>query len=88
MTFKRFAWFSPRSCLIWTPRIEKIVQAAKQTVKAMVESHNARACSPALGGSVVVVGMLRSMSPNCLCIQRSRAAVRIDADQWMGRQPA
>ena len=32
----------PRSCLIWTPMIAKIVQTAKQIVKAMVESHNAR----------------------------------------------
>ena len=34
--------FSPSSCLIWMPMIEKIVQTAKQTVKAMVESQSAR----------------------------------------------
>ena len=32
---------SPRSFLICTPMMEKIVQTAKQTVKAIVESHSA-----------------------------------------------
>src|SRR4051794_24719461 len=32
---------SPRSRFTCTPRIEKIVQTAKQTVKAAVEDHNA-----------------------------------------------
>ncbi len=33
---------SPRSCLIFTPMIEKIVHTAKQTVKAKVLSPSAR----------------------------------------------
>ena len=37
---------SPRSFLICTPMMEKIVQTAKQTVKAIVESHSARLWSP------------------------------------------
>ena len=32
----------PRSFLIWMPMMAKIVHTAKQMVKAMVESHNAR----------------------------------------------
>ena len=34
----------PRSFLIWTPMIAKMVQTAKQTVNEMVDSHNARPC--------------------------------------------
>ena len=37
---------SPRSFLIWMPMIAKIVQTAKQTVKAMVDSQSARRWSP------------------------------------------
>ncbi len=35
----------PRSRLIWTPMMAKIVHTAKHTVKATVESHSARPCS-------------------------------------------
>ena len=44
MPIRRPNWvsFSPSSCLIRMPMIEKIVQTAKQIVKEMVESQSAR----------------------------------------------
>ncbi|MBP1293962.1 putative membrane protein [Bradyrhizobium elkanii USDA 61] len=51
--------FSPSSCLIRIPMIEKIVQTAKQIVKEIVESQSARLSRLVLepAASMVPLGM-------------------------------
>jgi hypothetical protein len=53
---------SPRSALIFTPTIEKIVHTAKHTVKATVDRDRARvAAGPSAGSAAEALLILRSM---------------------------